>query len=209
MKSNLYQLAKKRKNWLWLSKPKSYFHSAHYATLLIIILTLLSACGGQGSNIPNNPYIAPSLAPKIPTPNATEAPSVSSTSAVSCKNDLKYVDDVTVPDGTRFAPHAPIEKIWLVSNAGTCNWENGYTFRLISGPEMGATSEQSLIPARSGSEIEIRILFTAPGAPGNYVSKWQAYNPAGEPFGDVIFIDVSVDVSLVPITSTIEAGSDS
>lgn len=204
MKLNPYPLAKK---WLWQSKSK--IRSRHNARLLILLFTLLSACGGQVSNIPSNPYIAPSIAPKTPTSAVTALPTLDVTNVAACLNDLKYIDDVTVPDGTRFAPQAPIEKIWLVGNTGTCNWESGYTFRLLSGPEMGASVQQSLIPARSGGEVEIRILFAAPGAPGSYVSKWQAFNPAGEPFGDIIFIDISVDISLAPTAPATETDSDS
>jgi hypothetical protein len=152
--------------------------------------------------MPDNPFIAPTLAPKIvvsPTQTpATDEP----TETVSCVDKLKFVDDVTVPDGARFAPHASIEKVWLVRNEGTCNWDTGYTLRLISGPEMGADAEQALFPARSGSEVEIRLFFFAPGAPGSYVSKWQAFDPGGEPFGDLIFIDIVVDIGLVPTAAT-------
>ncbi|MCH7662241.1 MAG: hypothetical protein IH859_00015 [Chloroflexi bacterium] len=122
---------------------------------------------------------------------------------------MEFIEDVTVQDGTRFAPNASIEKIWLVRNSGTCNWESGYTLQLISGPDLGAETTQALFPARSGSEIEINVGFTAPDAPGNYISKWRAFNPAGEPFGDLIFIDISVDVSLVPITTTADAEEES
>ena len=195
LKMSKYRQIKRR--WLWHNNflfPN--FHSSKYT--LIVFTYLLSACGGQVARMPANPFIAPSLAPKIViTP--TQIPGTAEpTEPVSCVDKLKFVEDVTVPDGARFAPRAPIEKVWLVRNEGTCNWDTGYTLRLISGPEMGADAEQALFPARSGSEVEIRLFFFAPGAPGSYVSKWQAFDPAGEPFGDLIFIDIVVDASLAP-----------
>ena len=57
---------------------------------------------------------------------------------------------------------------------------------------MNAVQEQMLIPARSGTNAMIRIVFQAPSEAGKYRSAWQAYNPDGHPFGDPIFIDIVV-----------------
>jgi hypothetical protein len=57
---------------------------------------------------------------------------------------------------------------------------------------MATQTEYALFPARSGTQVEIRILFTAPQEPGVHRSAWQAYDPQGEIFGDPIFIEVVV-----------------
>jgi hypothetical protein len=62
--------------------------------------------------------------------------------------------------------------------------------KLIAGPDMSASTDQALYPARSGSQATIRIIFTAPNESGVYRSAWQAHNPAGQPFGDPVFIEV-------------------
>jgi hypothetical protein len=85
-----------------------------------------------------------------------------------------------------------LDKRWQVRNSGTCNWDLGYRVKLIAGPAMAAPIEQTLYPARSGSEATLRILYTAPTEPGTYRSAWQAYDPQGEPFGDPFFIEVIV-----------------
>jgi hypothetical protein len=64
--------------------------------------------------------------------------------------------------------------------------------RLIAGSDLGSPSELALYPARSSTQVEIRILFTAPEEAGAHRSAWQAYAPDGEPFGDQIFIDIVV-----------------
>jgi len=74
----------------------------------------------------------------------------------------------------------------------------------VSGSAMGAETEQALFPARSGSDAEIRILFTAPIQPGVYNSSWQAYEPDGEPFGELFFMTIIVDPDLLEPTSTEE-----
>jgi len=79
-----------------------------------------------------------------------------------------------------------------VQNSGNCNWDERYRLRLIAGPAMQASEEQALFPARSGTRAIIQVVFQAPAEPGTYRSAWQAYNPDGQPFGDVIFIDIVV-----------------
>jgi hypothetical protein len=36
------------------------------------------------------------------------------------------------------------------------------------------------------------IVMTAPAAPGEYVGRWQARDPQGNLFGDVMFIKIEV-----------------
>jgi hypothetical protein len=103
------------------------------------------------------------------------------------------LEDRTIPDGTRVSPGAELDKRWLVQNAGTCNWDNDYRLTLVAGTELGVPAEQALFPARSGTDVEIRIVFSAPDEPGAYRSAWQALNPEGKTFGDPIFIEIIVE----------------
>jgi hypothetical protein len=79
-----------------------------------------------------------------------------------------------------------------VLNSGTCNWEEGFELRLISGDAMGAATVQALPPSRSGILVTIRVMFTAPAAVGSYRSAWKAYSPVGDPFGDEVYIEIVV-----------------
>ena len=81
----------------------------------------------------------------------------------------------------------------LQKNNGSCNWNGEYSLVLISGADMGTPPEKALIPARSGNQAEIRIIFTAPTEPGSYRSAWQAQDPQGDLFGDPIFIEIVVN----------------
>jgi hypothetical protein len=110
----------------------------------------------------------------------------------SCSDNLVYVADQTIPDGTEVSPGANLDKRWEVENQGTCNWDENYRLKLIAGSELSAPAEQALYPARSGAHTIIRIQFKAPQEAGNYHSAWQAYSPSGEPFGDPIFIEFVV-----------------
>jgi hypothetical protein len=112
---------------------------------------------------------------------------------LDCTDGLNFISDLTVPDGTSIARGVEIDKRWQVKNSGTCNWDEGYSLVLIAGPDLGQGAKQALIPARAGAEAMIRLLLIAPVSPGSYTSAWQAHNPAGEPFGEVIYIQFQVN----------------
>lgn len=179
----------------------------------ILLCVILSGCtfGSQRvapDAIHYEPFIPPTLVPtplptEIPTPtleaegqNEPSTPGsevVNSGSETSCIDNLTFISDLTIPDGTVVVPGSTLDKQWEVENSGTCNWNEQYTLRLISGPQMGADPEQEIIPARSGSRVTLRIVFNAPEEPGSYHSAWQVYNSEGNAFGDPFFIDIVVE----------------
>ena len=170
---------------------------------LSLFVIFLAACAGRG--VPATPYLPPTAAAQpaesvllvqasatsaAPSEAPTETPHLTPTPA--CTAGLTFLSDLTIPDGTIVAPGDPLDKRWQVENSGTCNWDSGYSLRLIAGLDLGAPVEQGLFPARSGARSMIRLLFTAPEEPGTYRSAWQAYDPDGEPFGDAFFIEIVV-----------------
>lgn len=110
----------------------------------------------------------------------------------NCDNQLRFLDDLTVPDGMEVSPGEEIAKRWLIRNEGSCNWNRSYSLQLISGLSLGAGKILELYPARQSTEAVVEIVFTAPGNPGRYNSWWQAVDPDGNRFGDPIFMEISV-----------------
>jgi len=108
-----------------------------------------------------------------------------------CTNMLTFVSDVTIPDNTIIAAGSIVDKQWRVKNTGTCDWDGRYRLRAGYGTDLGL-GEQSLYPARAGSEAVLRIVFTAPLTPGTYSSTWQAVAPDGSLFGDIVTITIVV-----------------
>jgi hypothetical protein len=168
-------------------------------SVLLGACAVLSGSRSQPVDVPvlsshETPFLPPTLAAAAPAAAAAAQSPVKAqpTQAQVCRDNLTYLDDLTIKDGTVITAGAQLDKRWKVENSGTCNWNQHYRMKLIAGSEMGAPAEQALYPARSGSQAVIRIVFTAPAAPGNYRSAWQAYNPAGDPFGDPFFIDIVV-----------------
>jgi hypothetical protein len=109
-----------------------------------------------------------------------------------CTNDLTFVQDITVPDGTLIQPGGTIEKQWLVANSGTCDWDASYRLRLVDGDALGTAAEQALYPARAGSQAVLQIIFTAPLEAQIYQSAWQAFAPDGSAFGQRVFLQILV-----------------
>lgn len=124
------------------------------------------------------------------TPTSSIPPTLTATPP--CTNDLTFIADATIPDGTTVSPGSSIDKQWLVNNSGTCNWDERYRLKWIGGDPLGATSEQALYPARAGTEVTLRILFTASSDLGIYESAWQAFGPDGVAFGDPVFLKITV-----------------
>ena len=108
-------------------------------------------------------------------------------------DNLVFLKDLSVPDGTHVAPGETVDKRWQVENAGSCSWDQGYRLRRTSGPELGLPAELELYPARSGSQAQIRIQMKAPAQAGKVRIAWQAVNPQGSFFGDLIYVDFSVE----------------
>ena len=123
------------------------------------------------------------------TPVPTIVPTVN---PQDCTNNLRYVNDVTVPDNSFVNYGAGIDKQWLVENNGTCNWNSSYRLKHLGGAVLGAPEEVMLYPARGGTQATIQIIFTAPYTDGVYESAWQAVDPNGNPFGDPIYIRITV-----------------
>ncbi len=163
---------------------------------LLWALILASACAPQATPTPFRPPTQPQPTPALPT--VTPIPALPTSTATAtptagpCLNNLEFIEDVTIPDGTTVSSGSAIDKQWLVNNSGSCDWDSDYRLKWIGGDPMGANQEQALYPARAGTKAPIRILFTAPAAEGSYESAWQAYGSNGIAFGDPIYMKIVV-----------------
>lgn len=176
-----------------------FFPRSLWPAITAIFILALSSCAQTSTP---TFFVPPTEAPPLvlaaqPTTDLT--PTVIPTQIVviptptfACTNNLTFIKDVTIPDGTTVTPNQSIDKQWLVTNSGTCNWDSDYHLKLIGGNAMGAATEQVLFPARAGAQVTLRIVFTAPSTAGDYQSVWQAIAPDGTAFGDPVSIKISV-----------------
>lgn len=126
--------------------------------------------------IPSPTPIPPTAIPATSTPVYTATP-------VSYCDWVEFVKDVTIPDGSTFAPGESFTKIWRLKNRGTCAWTPDYKLVFTSGSQMSGPSVISLPGyVAPGQTVDVSVTLTAPSA-GHYTGYWMLRNPAGSLFG--------------------------
>jgi len=132
----------------------------------------------------------PTLSPTSPLPTATNTATLAATTATQppivggAADQLEFVTDVTVPDGTSFRPGETFKKTWRLKNIGTSTWTTAYQLVFTSGAQMGGPSSTPLpnqVPP--GQTIDLSLDLTAPDDPGNYFGFWMLRNANGTNFG--------------------------
>jgi hypothetical protein len=155
----------------------------------LLVCALAGACAPRAGPSPTPVWpeavTAPPVAALPAAPSQTPA-------AQGCTPDARFVQDLTVPDGTVVAPGETIDKRWEVLNSGTCDWGPGYRLARLGADPLEGPAELALYPARAGAVAIWQVLLTAPSAPGEVVSRWQARAPDGQLFGDEVYLVVVV-----------------
>ncbi len=119
--------------------------------------------------------------------------------AASGCDAAQFVADVTIPDGTVFAPGAAMAKTWRFKNVGTCTWSTSYAIVFYSGSKMGAPSAVNLpTSVAPGNTVDVTVNMTAPSSSGHYRGNWMLRNDSNVLFGVgpsgtwVFFVDINV-----------------
>jgi hypothetical protein len=176
-------------------RAKASFSTVMYG-LVALLLVLSSGCTPPVRAVPQEEQAEVFIPPTLVV---TPAPTMTSTAVqprptptIDCTSDLKFLDDLTIPDGTQVGPGEEVVKRWEVENTGTCNWDERFSLVNVEGPELGVEKKQSLFPARSGSQAILQVTFNAPAEPGTYRSVWQAAGPDGQFFGERFYVEFVV-----------------
>jgi len=124
--------------------------------------------------------------------------------------DLSY-DDQNLTTPPPIPPGQPFQKGWRLLNTGTCDWTPNYTFVYASGnvpaARMGgqSTPVQAIVP--QGSQYDMWVDLVAPTIPGTYVGYWQMTNADGEPFGQRVWVAISVPAAATATPSATQTPS--
>jgi next-to-BRCA1 protein 1 len=119
-----------------------------------------------------------------------------------CTNDARFVEDLTVPDGTVVAPGVALDKRWSVLNAGSCDWSAGYRLVRVGTSAIEGLAELALFPASAGATAEWQVEVRAPSEPGEYLARWRARAPDGTLFGEEVYLLIFVEeATAVPSVS--------
>ena len=182
-------------------------------TVTLVLTLALSACSPRVTSTPfippsgkktpaSPPTLTPAVSPEaLPTftvaPPPAAATETATASAVpstptACVNNLQFDQDLTIPDNTVVQASSSIEKQWLVTNNGTCDWGSSYRLSFVGGDTLGAPADQALFPARAGAQVTLTITFISPLEAGTYQSAWQAFDADGNAFGDIVYMTIVV-----------------
>ena len=146
------------------------------------------------------PAPPPTLTPLPPLPpSATPLGQPPPTVAPSGCDRAAFVTDVTVPDGTIFAPGAAFTKTWRLKNIGSCTWTTSYKLMYYSGELMNAPAAVNL-PWNVGFDqtVDISVNMVAPGGVGKYRGFWILSNASGQLFGiganasNAVWVEINV-----------------
>ena len=128
-------------------------------------------------------------------PTATAAPTnnpfETTPTQIIC-DDAKWVEDVTVPDGTQMSPGQDFVKTWKIKNTGSCTWGTGYAPIFAYGEKMGGIAEPLTGAVAPGEEVEISVRFKAPTNTGEFSSTWRMANASNIPLGENVFVLIVV-----------------
>ncbi|MBI5838487.1 MAG: hypothetical protein HZB19_00160 [Chloroflexi bacterium] len=128
--------------------------------------------------------IPPTLTPTVTGTPPTPTPSKTATPAPSGCDKAQFISDVTVPDGTTFAPNTSFTKTWRLKNIGTCTWTTSYQLMFDSGEKMGGPDTAAMpTNVAPGQTVDITIGLVAPATAGSYRGYWKFKNASGVPFG--------------------------
>ena len=189
---------------------------AHYVvgpfareTVIAVITTPSAISGGQGAPPTEAPLTEePPCVPDGKFKCRPCAPPHAPMYPHRCRDSSALVTDVTVPDGTVFAPGTAFDKTWRLKNTGTCTWNTGYQLAFVGGSQLSAPSTVNIpheVPP--GSTVDVTVKMVAPDANGTYRSNWRMRNPeCSNLFGPTIYalIEVRSDTSDLPVVTRFE-----
>ena len=139
-----------------------------------------------------------------PAPTATSAvpPTVAPTAPpTGCVNGMRFVADLNLDDNNMqspppISPGQAFSKGWRIQNSGTCAWTTAYRIVFVSGntpaASMGGqpTAVQGFVPA--GQQYDMFVNLVAPLTPGVHQGIWQMVDDQNRPFGDRIWVGITV-----------------
>ena len=147
-----------------------------HAALLLGAAAILAACnypGGLDSGRPA-PIESPTSPPVATLP--TPLPS-------GCIEELIVLGEAGYPDAAPAGAGTSVERTWRVRNSGTCEWTTEYALVPVEGDSFGLATIPLAAQVAPGGETDLRLVLTAPVAPGLYSGGWALRSPNGAQLG--------------------------
>lgn len=151
------------------------------AQLTALANTLTAEVVSQTPTVqPPTETAAPTLEPtNTPTPDGwTPSPTPAECLAV------RYVADVSIPDGSIIAPGAIFYKTWRVQNIGSCIWRPEFTIIYVGGFQLDARTPVLVgINVYPDQYVNLTLRLVAPDQNGYYRGDFKLKDTNGNVFG--------------------------
>lgn len=174
---------------------QSFLYTAAAGTLSVQFTQgALSSTGTALAQPPTSTVQPPTDTPSVtntPTRTSTPVPSITpfpptrtpSPTALPCLA-IKFVKDVTIPDGTKFSPGTSFTKTWELQNAGSCTWTTDFDLVFVKGNQMSGDDRIPLEgDVKAGEKVQVSVDLVAPLSAGTYRGDWMLSNKDGDEFG--------------------------
>jgi hypothetical protein len=111
---------------------------------------------------------------------------------------MKFVRDVTVEDGSAFAPGVVFTKVWEIKNSGAASWPEGVVLAHVGGRDLGVVPADAVAvpPLNVGEKCDVAVEMCAPLAEGRARGDWRLKTADGTGFGNKLWIDVTVATTM-------------
>ena len=163
------------------------------ATVPVVVVTATPAPTNTIQSPTQAPTQAPTAAPtQVPPTDTQPAPTAipptptripPTATPIPCYQ-VKFIDDITIPDGTKIVAGNTFTKTWRLRNSGSCTWDTRFDVAFVDGTQMTSGKVWDLPKeVKPGETIDISIDMTAPSTVGNYQANFQMVNPNGVRFG--------------------------
>lgn len=135
---------------------------------------------------------------------------------IGCTDAMAFIGDLNLDDNNMqnppvVAPGQAFRKGWRVKNIGTCTWNNGYSLDYVTGNVSAAQMGGSTVPVRGqvlpGQTYDFWVDLVAPTAPGVYQAFWEMRNDQAEPFGQRVWVGITVAVPPTPVPAPTQTPS--
>lgn len=126
-------------------------------------------------------------ATNTPVPTATQFPTATRVPPTSTPRPClaaRFVRDVTVPDGTKYAGGTSFTKTWELENVGSCTWTDDFELVFVKGDRMSGDDNIPIDErVEPGETVRVSVDLLAPFTKGEYRGDWMLADDDGEEFG--------------------------
>jgi len=106
----------------------------------------------------------------------------------------RFVDDITIPDGTNLQGGQKFIKTWRLRNEGSNKWPEETKLSFVGGDQLSLVDSVVVPSIAPGGEVDISVEMVAPTRAGRFVGFWRLSQGDGIRFGQRVWVDIFVSL---------------